>query len=180
MQNFKDLYIELSQLLSAKIPSIKWIDLWHNQVDFLDEEYPFPSPAVFLSFRILNTTDLGTLAQNVTLQVDTYVFYETFADSFKGSFNQSTALEFLDLLNNVYANLHGTSGLNYSNMCRTGLSAIDTGAAGNMYQLNFKCQLIDYAATKTYVDGEVNEVTVTNQAAPVPEPNGGEEYYVIN
>ncbi|MBD3748524.1 MAG: hypothetical protein IE931_03415 [Sphingobacteriales bacterium] len=180
MQNFKDLYLELCELLNTKVAAIKWLDLWNNQVDFLEEEYQFPAPAVFLSFRFLDTTDFGTLAQNVSLQVDAYVFYETFANTFKGSFNQDTALEFLDLLNNVYAAIHGTSGTNYSNMRRTGLSALDTGGAGNLYQLNFECELIDYAAIKNFVDADVDEVTVNNESAPEQEPETGENFYLVN
>ena len=31
-------------------PGIEHIDMWHEQVSFLDEEHPFSSPAVFIEF----------------------------------------------------------------------------------------------------------------------------------
>ena len=71
MENWQNLYIELSEKLSADLDDnelefynklntiaehdgkspIRWLDLWHNQVNFLEEELEFPTPAVFLSFR---------------------------------------------------------------------------------------------------------------------------------
>lgn len=172
MQNWKDLYTELSATLKEKVPAIKWIDLWHNQVNFLSEEHQFPTPAVFLSFRIINTQDYGEKVQNVKLQVDTFLFYETFADTYHESWNQDSALGFLDLLNESYAALHGTSGNNYSNMRRIGFSPVDTGGAGNLYQQSFECTLVDYAAMKEYEDGEVNEMIIEHGAAPDVEVDG--------
>jgi len=58
MQNWKDLYIELADKIN-QIEAVRWIDLWHNQVNFLEEEHPFPTPAVFLSFRGRNFEDIG-------------------------------------------------------------------------------------------------------------------------
>lgn len=169
MQNFKDLYVELAELLAEKIPAVKWIDLWNNQVDFLEDEHPFQSPAIFLSFRFIDTEDKGELVQDVRLQVDAYTFYETFADTFKGSYNQQSALEFLDILNNVYSVLHGSNGENYSTMRRIGFNAVDTGNAGNLYLTSFECLITDYAAVKNYVDGEVEDVVIENEKAPEHE-----------
>lgn len=160
MQNWKDLYTELADFLKKEVAAIKYIDLWHNQVNFLSEEHPFPTPAVFLNFRIINTQDLGEKVQNVKLQVDTFIFYETFADTYQDSWNQSSAFEFLDLLNDSYATLHGTSGKNYSNMRRIGFAPVDTGGAGNLYIQSYECTLIDYAAMKTYNDSTIADLDV--------------------
>jgi hypothetical protein len=157
MQNWKDLYLELSSVIKTKIIEVKWIDLWYNQINFLETEHPFPSPAIFMNFRILNTSDLGEKVQNVKLQVDFYIFYETFADTYEGSHNQESALLFLDILNSVNATFHATSGENYSNMRRTGMSPVDTGNAGNTYVVNFECGLVDYSAMKEYEDGSLPE-----------------------
>jgi len=177
MQNWKDLYKELCTLISEKIPAVKWIDLWHNQVSFLENEHPFPTPAVFLSFRAFKTTDTGEKVQQVRLQLDTYIFYETFADTYKDSWNQDDALGFLDLLNDVYAALHGSSGTNYSEMRRIGFAPVDTGSAGNLYQQIFECVLVDYAAAKNYVDVEINDVQLMKGTKP--EEEEGENLFII-
>lgn len=178
MQNWKDLYLELSETISAKIPAIRWVDLWHNQVNFLSEEHPFPTPALFLGFRILGTTDSGTRVQQVRLQIDCFLFYETFSDTYRGSSNQESALGFLELLNDVFAVLHGSDGQNYSQMRRTGFAPVDTGGAGNLYQLSFECVLMDYAAQVQYTDGAVEGVEVINQNGPDPEEET-EPFFVL-
>lgn len=177
MQNVKDLYIELATTLSTKIPAIKWIDLWHNQVNFLSEEHPFPTPAVFLNFRILQADDTGLRVQKLRMQVDCFVYYETFADTYHQSWNQSTALDFLNLLNDIQATLHASDGQNYSAMRRTGLNPVDTGDAGNTYQLSFECTLMDYAAQIQWQDTEVNGVELQKENIPLQQPEKDE--YVI-
>lgn len=178
MQNFKDLYTELATKLAAKIPAIKWIDLWHNQVNFLSEEHPFPTPAVFLNFRILQADDTGLRVQKLRMQIDCFVYYETFADTYHQSWNQSAALEFLNLLNDIQATLHASDGENYSGMRRIGLNPVDTGDAGNTYQVSFECTLIDYAAQLQWTDAEVDEVQVEKGNAPITPPE--KDDYIIS
>lgn len=166
-QNWVDLYLELAEIIAEKMPDIRWIDLWHNQVNFLSEEHPFPSPALFLGFRILSTEDQGQKTQKVRFQVDTYLFFETFADSYRGSVNQGTAVEFLKMIADTHAVLHGTSGLNYSEMRRIGFMPVDTGGAGNLYQQTFEATLMDSSAQKEYINGTVEDIEVERGERPV-------------
>jgi hypothetical protein len=145
MQNWSDLYLELANKLKEET-NVRWIDLWHNQINFLEEEHPFPAPAIFLSFRALATQDMGLKIQKVPLQVDVYYFYETFADTNMGAINQSDAMEFLKGLTAIHQSLHGTEGDNYSSMRRVGFAPVDTGSAQNLYVQNFTCELIDQSA----------------------------------
>jgi len=148
MDNWPNLYRELSLAINQKMPEVLWIDLWHNQVNFLQEEHPFRTPAVFLGFRTLGTNDLGTRQQEVNLQVDFYLFYETFADTYSGAFNQDSALGFLDLMEKIHGTFHGTSGENYAAMRRVSFNPEDTGGAGNLYRITFTCILQDVSAVK--------------------------------
>jgi hypothetical protein len=160
MENWKDLYTEIATKLET-IEPIKWIDLWHNQINFLEDEHPFSGPALFLSFRIANVQDEHKLVQNLTVQMDVYVFFETFADTFQGSHNQATALDFLDLLTEVNRQLHGASGTTFSEMRRTGMSAVDTGSAHNLYRATYTCLVNDesaYSAGEDIVDEDGNPV----------------------
>lgn len=159
MQNWKDLYIELASIID-QVAAIEWIDLWHNQVGFLEDEHPFPAPAVFLAFRSNKMDDGGTKVQNVTLQVDVYLFFETFADTYKDGVNQGSATGFLESLDQINALLHGSQGENYSSMRRTGFNPVDTGGAGNLYQATYECLLVDYSAQKTFADGTFKEMEI--------------------
>lgn len=147
MQNWKTLYTELADLIATNVEAIEWVDLWNSQVYNLEGEHPFPAPAVFFAFRSNSMEDMGIKAQNVILQVDVFLFYETFLDTFKGAYNQGKALDFLDSLDKINALLHGSSGTNYSSMRRVSFSPVDTGGSGNLYSVTYNCVLIDYSAT---------------------------------
>lgn len=177
MQNWKDLYIELAEKVS-QIPGIEWVDLWHNQVNFLEDEHPFPTPAVFLSFRTMIVEDARENMQIMRLQVEAYLFYETFADTYKGSVNQGSALDFLDLMNSIYAKLHGTTGENYSEMRRTGFNPVDTGSAGNLYQITFECNAVDLAAKPVYEEAGILDMKVLKELPPEPEPEPSEPWFI--
>ncbi|TWP23514.1 hypothetical protein ETU08_01840 [Apibacter muscae] len=153
MQNWKDLYIEIAEKIDNGLEAIRWVDLWHNQVYFLEEEHPFPTPAVFLAFRGRQFKDLGDKVQDVSLQMDVFLFYETFKDTYLKGVNQETALEFLDLLDGLNALLHGSGGKNYSSMRRIGLAPVDSGGSGNLYQLVYECTLMDFSAQKVMEEG---------------------------
>lgn len=158
MQNFKDLYLELSDKLKTNIDAIEWIDLWHDQITFLETEHPFPTPAIFLGFRSNQMEDVGKKVQNVNLQVDVYVFYESFLDTFQGAYNQEDALQFLELLDNINKQLHASSGDNYSSMRRTSFAPVDTGGSGNLWLVSYQTTLIDYSATKEYGKGGFKDI----------------------
>lgn len=166
MQNWEDLYLEHAQMITEKIPEVRWVDLWHNQVNFLTEEHPFPTPATFLSYRILKTKDVGNKVQEVTLQVDTYFYYETFADTYVGGINQESALDFVRVNGKIYAIFQATDGENYSSMTRIGFGPVDTGNAGNLYRTSFSCIVMDYSALKPYDDHELEEIDIDHSNAP--------------
>ena len=164
----KDLYLELSGKLS-EIEQVKWIDLWTNQVNFLDTELPFPAPAIFLAFRSESMSELSNLQQDVDMSVAVYVYYETFADSFHESFNQSTALEFSDMLIEVHTKIHGSTGTSYSNMNRISLQPIDVIGAGILYQMIFTCNTIDKTASPECAE-TTSDLTILNEAGPYTPP----------
>lgn len=169
IQNFTELYLELCEKVSDNIPEILWKDLWHNQVSFLDEEHPFPTPALFLSIRIVNTDDLGERIQDCDVQIDFYHYFETFEDTYEGSYNQESALAFLDNCTKVYQLFHGTSGSSYSNMRRVAFTPVDTGSAGNLYRQSFVTGLRDLSATKQFNTVIPDDVTVIKGGIPIAD-----------
>lgn len=159
MENWKDLYIELADR-AKEIPTIEWIDLWHNQVGFLEEEHSFPTPSLFIDFRILESQDQGENQQEAMVQIGFYFYYETFLDTFRGAYNEEDALAYLDTLTQLHQCFHGSSGENYAEMSRTGLQPVDTGNAGNLYLMTFSCRLLDTSAAKQWYHAKPNEVRV--------------------
>jgi len=169
---WENLYTELAEKVNNNINQIEWLDLWHNQVGFLVEEHPFPTPAVFFSFRMTSAENLGNKAQDANVQIDMYYFYETFLDTNDGAFNQESALDFLKVTTDLHKLFHGTTGVNYSEMTRVGFAPVDTGSAGNLYKISFSCKVIDETAVKQYDHVVPGDLTITEGENPTPnEPS---------
>lgn len=147
------------------LPEFKHVDLWHGQVDYLSEEHPFPTPAVFFGFTTLNVADNGELMQTTDLQVDIYVFYETFADTYKGARMECEALEFLDLLLMVGLMFHGRSGEHFHQMRRSGTYRQESGGSGNLYRLQFQTNVSEFSGLNlhNHVTMEDRELEIINK-----------------
>lgn len=169
MEYWTDLYKELAAKIQANLQEIAWIDLWHDQVSYLTEELPFTTPAAFLSFSTIAADDRSLLVQDVDTQIDIYLFYETFSDTYIGSMNQDTALEFLNSLTKMHALLHGTSGENYSSMRRVDMRREESGGAGNLYRISFQCNVVDYSAQVLFNESENPDAQLDIAKGGVPE-----------
>lgn len=163
------LYKEICELFVAKLPAIDWIDLWHNQVGFLEDQHLFPTPATFLEFRILGEPeDLGVHAQRIRVQMDVYYFYETFLDTFDGGYNQTDALAYLNTISDIHAVLHGSSGQCYSECKRVGFGPVDTGSSGNLYRQSFTMLVEDASASPALTEASPGDVSIEEGGAAVP------------
>lgn len=158
MQYWTDLYLELANKIKDNLQQIEWVDLWHEQVGYLTDELPFSTPAVFISFIMLNADDKGMKGQLCNTQIDFYLFYETFSDTYLGSVNQDSATGFLNQLTKIHKLFHATSGTNYFEMRRVGMNREDSGGAGNLYRISFQCMVDDMSAMPDTNEELVNEV----------------------
>ena len=167
MEYWSEPYKEIAGKITGNIPNIKWVDLWHEQVNYLTEELPFPTPAVFIGFNLLDTQDAGKLVQQCNTQIDMYLFFETFADTFEGSLNQDSAIEFLQELTKLYALFHGKNGKTYSPMRRISMTREESGGAGNLYRVSFECLITDYSAQTLFVEVENPEADIVLERGAV-------------
>ena len=167
MQYWSDLYLELANKIKTDIPLIEWVDLWHEQISYLTEELPFPTPAVFIAFNMLKADDKGMNGQLCNTQIDFYLFFETFSDTYVGSVNQGSALDFLKHLTEIHNLFHGTSGTNYFEMSRVDMKREDSGGAGNLYRISFQCMVDDMSATPDYNEETVEDINLTRDTSPV-------------
>ena len=72
MQNIQDAYLELAELLVSKVPAIKHVDLWYEQVYNQQQEDPYPSPAVFLELNSTDAKTTGNNAQELDIAIKVY------------------------------------------------------------------------------------------------------------
>jgi len=179
MEAWTDLYTEIAERINEKLPDIQWIDLWHEQVSYLTEELPFPTPAVFIGFNTTNCNDLSQLIQECEMQVDLYFFYETFSDTYVGSYNQASAIDYLRTLTQLHTAFHGTSGDNFQTMRRVDMKREESGGAGNLYRISFACNVEDASAQVVHDQQTVNEIELTDETYQRPSTTDSEGMFVI-
>lgn len=163
MEAWTDLYNELAQRIESKIPEIKWVDLWHEQVSYLTEELPFQTPAVFIGLNTKSCDDLSLLIQQCDTQIDFYLFFETFSDTYQGAYNKGSAINFLRLLTKLHTAFHGVSGTNYQTMRRVDMRREDSGGAGNLYRISFNCNVEDASSQKEFDENAVTEIVIKRE-----------------
>lgn len=168
MEYWTDLYTELAEDIKNNLEEISWVDLWHEQVGFLTEELPFDTPAVFLSFSTVALDDRSVLVQDCDTQVDMYLFYETFSDSYAGSMNRERALDFMNSLTRLHALFHGKDGKNYSSMRRVDMRSEESGGAGNLYRISFQCLVTDYSAQRLFVEKQNPNAELVIERGGIP------------
>jgi len=168
MNYWTEPYKEIAARIRANIPAINHIDLWHEQVSYLTEELPFSTPAIFVAFSTIETQDRGLLIQDVITQIDMYLFYETFSDTYDDSMNQDNALEYLEQLSELHALFHGKPGNSFSEMRRVDMRREDSGGAGNLYRISFQCLINDTSAAVLFTETEnpAAELDIKNEAPP--------------
>ncbi|MEO7977760.1 hypothetical protein [Flavobacterium sp.] len=180
MKDLKNLYLEHEKRVTDNISEIKHIDLWSEQVSFMADEHPFKAPAVFFGYRILSAEDLSEGIQELQIQVDVYLFYETFADTSKGSKKQQKALAFLDLLTKINACFHASNGIYYSSMRRTGFNPVETGGAGILYVQRYVLTMIDDSAKELFLNMKFDHINIDVIEEAVPPPGNISDLYNIS
>lgn len=116
----KHLYLALEEKLLAITdeqenpqPIFKHCDLWNRQVEFLEQETPFQTPAVFVEFTNIEWRTLGQHVQEADLTVRLHIvtpWYANTASNVQNAGVRATALSYLDIPTVLFRQLHGQHG----------------------------------------------------------------------
>lgn len=113
------IYKAISERITEKVPEIKHIDLWNNNIAALSGGAVWPRPAVFVEFETIEWRQ----AQNRVRMADVAVRLHIITDavSYSGSTDpkQDSALKFFDLLNKVNAAMQNLQGENFAGFMLT-------------------------------------------------------------
>ena len=121
---YKALVAKLKEYTDAEgSPIFKHFALWNEQVDFVEDEEPFPTPAVFVEFRSINWSDTIQNIQRGTCPVRLHVVTEWKGSDSEGSLQQEDALKRLTIVDGMAAHLYNWSNnddaVNIQRMQRT-------------------------------------------------------------
>ena len=114
------LYLALEKMLLAinderpkPQPVFKHCDLWNLQVEFLEKETPFQTPAVFVEFTDIQWRTDGQHIQDADLTIRLHIVTPWYANTASDIIDRkvrATALSYLDIPTVVFRQLHGKHG----------------------------------------------------------------------
>lgn len=146
LQDWGIAYKEICDLIAARVPKVKHIDLYHGQEQAIDSDgnwIPLRAPAVFLQFTAAQVDDIGDLSQQMLMDVTVYLASETMQDTNHGSAGQRRALEFVGLMRELHLALHNASGDHFSPMSRVAMGRADAPPYMYMYSQTYRCVMLD-------------------------------------
>jgi hypothetical protein len=169
-QNWAEALKEISSIIRG-IDDIRFVDLWADQVNDPQEEYPFPFPAAFLELTTSDNEDLGENIQDLSTHVKIYLLYIPVYDTHREE-NSHDLDVFGELLKKIYQALQGVAGDNFSQATRiSGPSKEKAQPYEWLYSQTFRTIIRDYSAAKEYKEGELGDITVSMGSKPVEEDN---------
>ncbi|WP_349882388.1 hypothetical protein [Bacteroides cellulosilyticus] len=120
------LYLSLIERLKqltdpAGEPVIKTFDLWNEQVEFIEQEEVFDTPAVFIEFLPVKWTNLGGGVQRAEATIRLHIVTPWNGSTRDGNPLQRQSLERFDLLDRIdhhLFNIMGSNGRTEFNMFR--------------------------------------------------------------
>lgn len=120
----KQLYLDIKNRLKDITaadgePVFKHFDLWNQQVEFLEEETPFLTPAIFIEFLPHEWKTLGNRRQHAVLNTRIHIVTQWFAGTADYSPTEQQALEYLDIVDCVVAALQNFSASSTNSWMRT-------------------------------------------------------------
>ena len=120
----KHIYLSIKQRLKSILgtdeePIIKHFDLWNQQTDFLEQETPFNTPAVFIEFGEANWHQLGNRISDADLTVRLHIITRDFMQTADYSPLEMDALSYLDLIDIICSKMQGFAPAHCNRMMRT-------------------------------------------------------------
>lgn len=93
-------------------PVIKTFDLWNEQVEFIEQEEVFSTPAVFIEFMPVKWATLGAGTQRAEATIRLHIVSPWDGSTRDGSSFQAQSLRRFDLLDSIDHHLFNLSGSN--------------------------------------------------------------------
>lgn len=172
LQDWGLAYQELCELIKPSegtggVPEVGHCDLWHEQIDYLPEEYPWPPGALFFNFNATDIQTNGLQVQDMVFEIGVIYCFDTLADSFQDSETKDIALAFIKHLRSIHKVLQGTSGANFSSLDRVGFRRVPAPQYLICYEQRYRCIIRDQSALPVNGTAVLNKVSVNNNSRPV-------------
>jgi hypothetical protein len=137
----KQLYNFIGEQLAAiDGQPVKKVDIWNNQMDFIEEEQPFFTPAVFIEFEPISWRMMGNAVYESAVMFHLHIV----TDGRVGAWSE--VIEVFDLIDSINRQLHGqhTDGIDAVTRIT---STTDNRFGELMHNIeSYSCHIIDVSA----------------------------------
>lgn len=120
----KEIYLQIQTALDLIAQGNKktflHIDMWNQNVDFLEQDDPFKAPAAFIEFMPIAWETHGNRVQEATITIRLHIVTQWFGQSAKHSPKQAQMLEYLNIPDLVLEQLQSLEIGNIGTLTRTG------------------------------------------------------------
>lgn len=110
----KQIFQAICARLTERVPEIKFIDLWNNNVAALNGGALWPVPAVFIEFEAIEWRQQNNGARRGDVAVRLHLVTRPPATHGHTDPKMPEALSFLDLIDQINAAMQGLKGENFS------------------------------------------------------------------
>lgn len=125
----------------------KHFDLWNQQLEYLDEEQPFDTPAVFIEFLPIQWRHQSRGTRDATLSINLHIVTRRNFPTRAEQQYATEALGFLELLDAVNLCLHGHKGENFGALTEQ-LSITDNNFDELMHSIEqYTAYIVDHSGS---------------------------------
>ena len=171
-QDWGEAYKELCDLIKNNteptlgIEEVLHVDMWHEQVNYLAEEYPFPPNSVFIRFQTKSITTNANKVQDLNMEITFFFVLDTLADTYQTAETQPLALSFIQTCKKIHKVMQGRSGLNFSNLDRNDMGNYPAPEYLIVFYQTYTTIIRDMSAMDEPGEGTLTGATVNNNQAP--------------
>jgi hypothetical protein len=97
----------------AKLEDVRHINLWNSQLEFLGEEEPFETPAVFIEFQPIEWRRMNAFVSEGDVRVVLHIVTDSRVSRW------SDVVEVFDLIEEINLALHGEKAAGIGSLIRT-------------------------------------------------------------
>ena len=157
------LFKKIIERINSKVPEIKHIDLWNNQIEMEAQELPFNRPAVFLEFLPVTWHTLGQKRSDADINFALHLVTDMTGiqtDSTQEEQKQNDSLYRLILFEKVWVAMQGYQAndgdTQFSKIIRNGSNIDSNSGQLNKDTLFFFTHVNDSAAVPVYTEAPLN------------------------
>jgi hypothetical protein len=128
------------QLLAMDGQPVKHVDIWNSQLEFIEEEQPFLTPAVFIEFAPIDWRLMGNAVYEAAVTFNLHIV----TDGRVGAWSE--VVQVFDLIDAIKKQLHGKAADGIDAVTRI-TSTTDSRFGELMHNIeSYSCHIIDVSA----------------------------------